>query len=86
MQILVLNLCSFTFQIKLSAVHHGLLNGMSLPWKWTMKGLGKVKLDYYEKKEKRKKLQNKQTNKQNSIPTWQELKKEIILQDRKESE
>lgn len=64
MQILMLNLCSFTFQIKLSAVHHGLLNGMSLPWKWTMKGLGKVKLDYYEKKEKRKKLQNKQTNKE----------------------
>lgn len=86
MQILMLNLCSFTFQIKLSAVHHGLLNGMSLPWKWTMKGLGKVKLDYYEKKIKKKKTP-KQTNKQrNSIPTWQELKKEIILQDRKESE
>lgn len=59
MQILVSNLCSLTFQIKLSAVHHGLLNGMSLPGKWTMKGLKKVKLDYYEKKIKKKKTPKK---------------------------
>lgn len=34
----------------------------------------------------KKNKKEKNSKKNTSIPTWQELKKEIILQDRKESE